>query len=306
VTDPENPVFLGRLPTNTVESAWRDIKVYQDHAYIVADNAGAHGMQVFDLTRLRGVTSPQTFTADTVYVDFEEAHNVAINETTGYAYAVGTNTFFGGLHIVDVSTPNNPTFAGFLADAYSHDTQCVLYQGPDSDYTGQEICFSSNENHLGIADVTNKSATMTISSTAYGDSGYSHQGWLTDDQRYFLLGDELDERNFNVPTRTLIFDVADLDAPVFVSAYESTTSSIDHNLYVLGNRVFQANYTSGVRILEFANLSNSEISEIAFLDTFPDSGGTEFDGVWSVYPYLPSGNIIASDISNGLFILTLQ
>jgi choice-of-anchor B domain-containing protein len=112
--------------------------------------------------------------------------------------------------------------------------------------------------------------------------------------------------NFNVPTRTLIFDVADLDAPVFVSAYEATTASIDHNLYILGNRVFQANYTSGLRVLEFGDLSNSEIMEIAFLDTFPGSDAVDFDGLWGVYPYLPSGNIIASDSSNGLFILTLQ
>ena len=306
VTDPDNPVFLGHLATNTVDAAWRDIKVYQDHAYIVADGAGAHGMQVFDLTRLRGVASPQTFMADTVYINFENAHNVAINETTGYAYAIGTNTCNGGLHIVDISTPNNPMVAGCLADADTHDTQCVLYQGPDTDYTGQEICISSNGNHLGIANVTNKSAPLTVSSTNYPDTGFAHQGWLTEDQRFFLLGDELDETSFNVPTRTMIFDITDLDTPVFVYAYEAATASIDHNLYILGNRVFQANYTSGVRVLEFGDLSNMEIMEIAFLDTFPGSDAVAFDGLWSVYPFLPSGNIIASDRSNGLFILTMQ
>ena len=96
---------------------------------------------------------------------------------------------------------------------------------------------------------------------------------------------------------------------MYLFAYEAATASIDHNLYILGNRVFQGNYVSGVRVLEFGDLSNSEIMEIAFLDTVdavPDSVQAEFDGVWGVYPYLPSGNIIASDISNGLFILTLQ
>lgn len=312
VTDPENPVYLGQLPTNTVESPWRDIKVYMDHAYVVADGAGAHGMQVFDLTRLRGVAAPQIFMADAVYSDFGNTHNLAINEATGFAYAVGTNTCNEGLHIVDITAPNNPMMAGCYDEADIHDTQCVVYQGPDPDHAGNEICFSSNRNHLlnqhnlGIADVSNKSAPFTISSTVYPQSSFAHQGWLTEDHRYFLLGDELDEMNFTVPTRTLIFDIADLDAPIFVSAYESTTASIDHNLYVLGNRIFQANYTSGVRVLEFGNLSNSEMMEIAFLDTLPGSDVAEFDGVWSVYPYLPSGNIIASDITNGLFILTLQ
>jgi choice-of-anchor B domain-containing protein len=318
VTDPQNPVFLGHLATNTVETAWRDMKVYMDHAYIVADFLPsepdrAHGMQVFDLTRLRGVASPQTFMADAVYGDFENAHNVAINEATGYAYVVGTNTCNGGLHIVNITTPNNPMMAGCYSGAEIHDAQCVLYQGPDPDHAGREICvssshdFSLDENpQVDITDVTDKSAPINISRTSYPDAGFAHQGWLTEDHRFFLLGDEFDEISFNVPTRTLIFDVTDLDAPVFVSAYEAMTDSIDHNLYVKGNRVYQANYTSGVRVLEFGDLSNGEITEIAFLDTFPDSNSAEFDGAWSIYPYLPSGNIIASDTSNGLFILTLQ
>ena len=106
VSDPENPVFLGILPTETVDSSWRDIQVYSDHAYIVADNAGAHGMQVFDLTRLRTAIPPETFMADVVYGDFASAHNLAINEDTGFAYVVGTSTC-DGLHIVNISTPNN-------------------------------------------------------------------------------------------------------------------------------------------------------------------------------------------------------
>jgi choice-of-anchor B domain-containing protein len=317
VTDPDNPVFLGHLATNTVEAAWRDMKVYMDHAYIVADGAGAHGMQVFDLARLRTATPPENFMPDAVYTDFGNAHNLAINEATGYAYAVGTNTCNEGLHIVDISTPINPMFSGCHDDADVHDTQCVVYQGPDPDYTGREICFISaktnttnslplNTHHFGIADVTDKFAPVTIFERDYPDAGFAHQGWLTEDHRHFLLGDESDETDFSIPTRTLIFDVTDLDAPVFVFAYEATTASIDHNLYILGNRVFQANYTSGVRVLEFGNLSNMEIMEIAFLDTLPSSDAVEFEGAWSVYPFLPSGNIIASDRSNGLFILTMQ
>lgn len=312
VTDPVNPVFLGRLPTNTVASSWRDIKVYLDHAYIVADGAGAHGMQVFDLSRLRGVAPPQTFMADFVYSDFESAHNLAINEATGFAYAVGTNTCSEGLHIVNITTPNNPMMAGCYAGADIHDTQCVLYQGPDPDHAGREICVSASQDHgtntpqIDITDVTNKSAPFSISTTNYPDAGFAHQGWLTEDHSYFLLGDEFDELDFNVTTRTLVFDVTDLDAPAFVFAYEATTASIDHNLFISGNRVFQANYTSGVRVLELGDLAAGELMETAFLDTYPDSDIAEFDGAWGVYPFLPSGTILASDISNGLFILAVN
>lgn len=306
VTDPENPVFLGRLPTATSASSWRDIKVYQDHAYIVADGSGAHGMQVFDLTRLRGVAAPQDFTADANYNDFTNAHNLAINEDTGFAYVVGTNTCNEGLHMVDIRTPNNPMFAGCHAAFDTHDTQCVSYVGPDVDYAGREICASSAENIVEIVDVSNKAAPVTVSISTYPQLGFVHQAWLTEDHQFLLVGDEFDEGNFGVPTRTHVFDVSDLDAPVYVFAYEGPTTTIDHNLYVRGNRVFEANYMSGLRVIEFGDLANQEMTEVAFFDTYPQSDATQFDGAWSVYPYLPSGNVIVNDISNGLFVLTVQ
>ena len=305
VTDPENPMFLGKLPTQTVSSVWRDIKVYEDYAYIVADGAGAHGMQVFDLTRLRNLAAPQTFSADVVYGNFGNAHNLAINENTGFAYAVGTDTC-RGLHIIDITIPNNPMMAGCHSIFSVHDTQCVSYLGPDTDHADSEICASSAGDRIEIVDVTIKGATVSLSSTMYAQLAYVHQAWLTEDHLFLLVGDEIDELNFAVPTRTHVFDVSDLDAPVYVFAYDAATSSIDHNLYVLGTRVFQANYTYGLHVLEFDNLANNALAEIAFFDTFPGSEAAEFDGAWSVYPYLPSGTILVSDISNGLFILSLQ
>jgi len=307
VTDPENPVFLGRLPTQTSSSIWRDIKVYQDHAYIVADGAGAHGMQVFDLTRLRGVRTAQDWLPDTVYGDFANAHNLAINEDTGFAYAVGTNTCSGGLHMIGLADPGNPLFAGcHPVTPDTHDAQCVVYGGPDANFAGREICFNSNENHVEVADVTNKGNPVTVSQSAYPQLGFVHQAWLTEDQRFLFVGDELDEPNFGVPTRTHVFDVSDLSSPQYLYPYEAATTSIDHNLYVLGNRVYQANYSAGLRVLEFGDLANGEIAEIAFFDTVPETGVGSFDGAWSVYPYLPSGTIIVSDGIHGLFVLTLQ
>ena len=307
VSDPESPAFLGRLPTQTFESAWRDIKVYRDHAYVVADNAGAHGMQVFDLGRLRGLSGSEEFSADMVYGDFGHAHNLAINEETGYAYAVSTETCGGGLHMIDIQTPINPMFAGcHAADGRTHDTQCVVYNGPDAEHVGREICVSSNEDHVEVVDVTDKSAPLTLSTSTYPNLGYVHQGWLTEDHAFFLLGDELDESRLGLSTRTHVFDMSDLEAPEHLYAYDLGTSATDHNLYVLGDRVFEANYTSGLRVLELGNLARQEIEEIAWFDTYPDSDGTSLDGAWSVYPYLPSGTVLVSDIKNGLFVLTLE
>ncbi len=209
--------------------------------------------------------------------------------------------------MVDIRTPNNPMFAGcYPGSSGTHDTQCVIYHGPDAAHQNREVCVSSNGDHLEVVDVTVKSAPMTLSSSTYPQLGFVHQGWLTEDHRFFLLDDEADESSFNVPTRTHVFDVSDLDAPVYIFAYEAAASIIDHNLYVLGNRVFEANYSAGLRVLEFGDLANRELIEIAFFDTFPMSDALNDLGAWTAYPYLPSGNIIVSDADNGLFVLSMQ
>ena len=173
VTDPTNPIYVANLPTQTIPSGWRDIKTYANHAFIVADDSLDHGMQIFDLTKLRNVTSPPvTFPATAHYDRINSAHNIAINEETGYAYIVGAGgggeTCGGGLHIVDIRDPVNPSFVGCFADTstgrnrtgYTHDVQCVIYHGPDAEHQGREICFGSNETALSIADVTDKQRPM--------------------------------------------------------------------------------------------------------------------------------------------------
>ncbi len=306
VSDARNPVVLGRLPTETVDSTWRDIKVYSDHAYIVADDAGSHGMQVFDLTRLRGAGAFETFAADVTYGDFGSAHNLAINERTGYAYAVGSDTCGGGLHMIDIRTPNNPIFSGCHVAVDVHDAQCVTYNGPDADYAGAEICFSSAGDVVEIANVTDKGAPVTLSTLVYPELGFAHQGWLTASQRYLIVGDEADETTFGFNTRTIVIDVSDLDMPVYVGQYEAVTSSIDHNQYVNGSRIFQANYTAGLRVLDIVDPATVNLQEVAFFDTHPATNAPSFDGAWSVYPFLGSRTILVSDIQEGLFLLRLQ
>ena len=188
--------------------------MYADHAFVVSE-AGDHGMQVFSLARLRAVASPPVvFTADAHYPGFSNAHNVVIDETSGFAYAVGTNTCAGGLHMVDIRAPKAPVFAGCYAeDGYTHDAQCLVYRGPDTPHRGRQICFAANEDTLTLVDVTEKSAPRLLSRTGYAGAGYTHQGWLTEDHVYFLVDDEFDEIRSGHPTRTWVWDVSDLDAP---------------------------------------------------------------------------------------------
>ena len=308
ISDPANPSYQANLPSQSGTSDWRDIKTYLDHAFIVADDVTGHGMQVFDLKRLRNSNSaPATFAADAVYDQFDEAHNIAINTDSGYAYAVGSNTCNGGLHMIDIRDPVKPSFAGcYSSDGYTHDVQCINYNGPDSDYQGQEICFASNEDTLTIIDVTEKSSPQQLSRTGYG-AHYSHQGWLTSDRRYFLMDDELDEYQNGGNTRTLVWDVSDLDQPVMVGTHLGSGSSIDHNQYIIGNYSYQANYSRGLRVLHLDNLASAQLTEVAYMDSYPEADGhRNWNGAWNVYPFFDNGLVLISDINRGLFIVRPQ
>ena len=346
ISDPLIPIYLGKLPTQTVSTVWRDIKTNKNYAYIVADfNAQTteeerkHGLQVFDLTKLSGVSGqPVVFSVDYLYNNFGSAHNIAINEETNYLYAVGTDTFQGGIHILDLADPSVPVFSeGFSEQGYSHDAQVVVYKGPDKEHDGKEIFFGSNEDKIVLVDVSNKLDIDTLSTRKYSKTQYTHQGWLTEDQKYFIVGDELDEYKGDVSfTRSIIFDVSDLEDPKVHYEFFNSTDAIDHNGYTHNNKFYLASYTAGLRVLDILNINQKIIEEIGFFDTYdnsvdpgsynsnpdikintsscltddcdnPEKGEVaEFNGAWSVYPYFKSENIIVSDINSGLFIVKKQ
>lgn len=311
VSNPEMPRYVGDLPmtAGSVANVWRDIKVYADHAYVVADGAGQHGVQVLDLNQLRKVESePVMFTETALYAGIASAHNIVINEETGFGFVVGASgggeTCGGGLHMLDLRDPPNVSFAGCFADSntgrrntgYSHDAQCVTYAGPDLAYNGREICLGSNETALSIADVTDKENPIAISVASYPNVAYTHQGWLTEDHRYFYMNDEGDEpRGLVEGTRTLVWDVSDLDDPVLVTEYIASTPDTDHNLYIKDNLMYQSNYGAGLRILDITNPESP--TEIGFFEPGPGSSS------WSNFPYFKSGTLIVTSGNEGLFIL---
>lgn len=317
VTDPLEPRALGHLPAAAPPATWRDVKVYANHAYVVADGSPGHGVQIFDLTRLRDVAVYTSFTEDGRYTGVSSVHNIAINEATGFAYAVGSQaggtTCGGGLHMMDLSDATNPSFAGCFSDAttgrsltgYTHDVQCVLYDGPDAEYTGREICIGSNETAVSIADVTDKQNPVAVSTASYPDAEYVHQGWLTEDQAYFVQNDELDELNGVVTnTRMLVWDVSDLDDPILVQEHFGPTGAVDHNMYVRGDLLFHSNYHYGLRVIDIADPTSPV--ERGYFDTHPPNNARGFDGSWSNYPWLDDGVVAVTSATEGLFLLRVQ
>lgn len=322
--------YIGRLPTQTDSSVWRDMKVIDNHVYIGSE-ARNHGMQVFDLRKLIEVKPrpDSTFTPKTFSIrsdltahfnQFGSTHNIVANEETKTIFAVGTqrrSLCRGGLYMVDVRNPARPTFAGCVAeDGYTHDAQCVVYNGVDRRFRGREICFNYNEDTLTIVDVTERNNPRQLSKTGYVGQAYTHQGWLSDPRaNTLLLDDELDESDREGPaanqrTTTYIVDIRNLTNPEFTGVYQSSVKAIDHNQYTRNGLAYQANYGSGLRIVDVSSArldpTGSRFREVGFFDCFPEDDNNPqaaFQGTWSVYPYFPSGTIILNSIERGLFSL---
>ncbi|EEQ85474.1 uncharacterized protein BDCG_08743 [Blastomyces dermatitidis ER-3] len=317
--------YLGRLPTQTQSSTWRDMKVIDGYVYIGSEAPG-HGLQVFDMRKLAKVKGrPVTYDIrrdlTAWFRGFGSSHNIVAHEDAKMIYAVGTGRTTpcrGGLYMVDVSNPARPTSPGCASqDGYVHDAQCVIYDGPDERYTDRQICFNYNEDTLTIVDVTDKSNPVQISSTPYEGASYTHQGWIADeDMEYLLLDDELDESDGTNPgksghTTTYIVNISNLAKPRFTGFYQSPVKSIDHNQYVIDGLAYQSNYGSGLRIVDVSSVTQDAtgkgFKEVGFFDCHPEDdsvgGKVEFVGSWSVYPYFKSGTIVLNSIERGLFAL---
>jgi len=338
VTDPENPEFLGLVPTTdttTLRNFWWDIKTYNNHAYWTTEVNNAE-VAIFELTQLDSMQQAQpdkTLLATARYSGngYIRAHNISINEDSGFAYLTGVSKDASdqgftddGTIILDLSNPLAPVEVGQILGVDSHDAQAVNYFGPDPDYQGKEIAilFNGLDLKVGIYDVTDKANITEVLLFDYPGASFTHQGWLTEDHKYLLVGDEEDElfgisdpRNPDLPdtARTYIFDVQDLNNPRFMGSFDSPAASIDHNMFVKGDRVYQAHYTAGIRVLDSSRIAEGILTEIAHMDTEPRLPNKNmnhniniFIGPWGVFPFFDSGTIAASDGINGLILMRLS
>ncbi len=298
ITNPGSPQVVSIK--SGPNSLWRDIKTYQHYAYAVSEGGG--GIQVFDLGNIDNGVVTELNSAGS-----SNTHNVAIDTTSGYLYRTGGAG--SGLLFYDLSNPASPTHVGGWDDKYVHDAQVVTYtEGP---YAGKQIAFCCggynggwSETGLTIVDVTNKSNPTVIGEVQYSGSGYSHQGWLSEDRKYFYHNDELDEQDTGVQTNTRIFNVEVLENPTFVGSFSSGSSAVDHNLYTHNGKIYEANYRSGLRVFDASDPLNP--TPFAYFDTYEQNDNASFNGLWSCYPYFPSGTVIGSDLEKGLFVWTVE
>ncbi len=284
ITDPDNPVVVDVVLT---PNRGRDMKVYQHYVYTTSDSGPTHVIDVAEIDN-NVVTLVNSLNGG--------AHNIFINEQSGFMYA----SIGGPMVVLDLSDPLNPEFVGSW-DSQAHDATVITY--PEGPYAGREIAFvfAGSNGRVDIVDVTDKSDIFLLGSVTYPSPAYTHHGWPSDDLQYLYVSDELDEVNGQPRTRTLVFDISDLANPTYVNFVSSGLPSTDHNLYVRDGFIFEANYTSGLRIFDTENPVFP--IEVGYFDTFPAHDDAGFSGAWTAYPFFPSGTVIVSDRSGGLFIL---
>jgi len=297
ITNPGNAQVVASL--DGPNSLWRDIKTYGTYMYAVSEGGG--GIQVFNLADIDN-GNVQTLNS----AGSGSTHNVVIDTQSGFLYRTGGVA--SGMYIYSLANPAAPVQVGSWTDRYIHDAQVVTYTtGP---FAGRQIAFCCaglsggwSDTGLTIVDVTNKSNTFVVSQTYYSNASYSHQGWLSEDRKYFYLNDELDEQDTGSTTTTRVIDVENIESPSFVGTFTSGSASIDHNLYTHNGYIFEANYRSGLRVFDATNPTSP--TQYAYFDTYPANDNASFNGLWNVYPYFPSGTVIGSDLERGLFVWEL-
>ena len=336
VTDPENPIEVATVSGPIAK--WRDIKVVQlrdtaanrwrAFAYVTADikppSQQSQGLQIINLSDL-----PNSVSVGGNWIGIHQAHNVYISNvdyTTGvplpgmksFVYVTGANVDFGdgGLIGLDISSPTAPTevlntshTAQYIHDGTSiviDDARTAACKSGNAQMQGHNPCevfIDYNEDTLDIWDVTDKSAPLMLSSTYYKDAHYTHSGWWSEDKRSVFLQDELDEMKTGRNTTIRVFDISDLTAPWVVGVWSGDKHCIDHNSFVVGKRLYMSTYRCGLTVLDITNAANP--IEVGFFDTYPDppENKADFRGSWGVYPFLPSGSLLVSNIEDGLFVL---
>jgi choice-of-anchor B domain-containing protein len=284
ISTPSAPVEVFFSPG--ANSIWRDLKVWNKHVYIT--NEQDSGMKIIDMSNLPGpITTGDVSQYKGSTYPFTSAHDLYIDEN-GYAYIMGANHANGGAIILDLTVdPKNPVEVGLYDDYYLHDGMArgdTLWGG------------AINDGFLTAVDVSNKANPVTMA-THVTPSSFTHNVWVSDDGDYVFTTDEKSNAFLGA------YDVSNLANITEVDRIQSNPGSlvIPHNTFVHGDYLVTSYYRDGVTVHDISN--PSIMVEVGNYDTSPQFAGNGFNGCWGVYPYLPSGLVIASDIENGLFVL---
>lgn len=282
VTDPANPFEVFFMPGPS--SIWREIKTYGDYAYITTE--ADWGLSIIDLSPLPGNTNLPAI-VDSSFT-WQTMHSLFIDETIGRLYLNGSDVGNGGVIMYDLTQdPMAPVQVGTYDDWYVHDS----YAHGDTFY-GAHIY----DGFMSIVDVSDPQNPVLLG-TQLTPSEFTHNLWTDDSRDFIFTTDERDDSYIGS------YDISDPQNIQEIDRAQSNPGSdaIPHNTYWLHDNVVTSYYTFGVTIHDVSDPHN--VVEVGHYDTSPNFSGGGFNGCWGVFPYLPSGRILASDIEEGLFIL---
>jgi len=282
VSNPSAPYETGFLPGAT--STWRDIKTLGHYAYVTNESSG--GIAIVDLA------DPESPVAAGSYTGISRAHNLYIDTATARLYTAGSNVSAGGTRILSLANPLAPVEIGSWETAYFHD---VIVQ--DDVLWGSAI----NNDILYVLDVSNPASIPAPLGTAQGyPSAFTHNAWPTGDGAYVMTTDELSSASCRM------WDMATLPALQQTDSYKPNASTIPHNTHIDGDFAYISFYTLGVKIVDVSD--PYDLQEVGAYDTWPSDDGSTYDGCWGVFPFFQTNPdlVVASDISNGLFVLEFK
>jgi choice-of-anchor B domain-containing protein len=286
VTDPDNPFIA--FTVNGPQSDWREVKTWSTYAYVTTEG-GSSGLQIVDLSNLpNSINSKYWKGSGAINNQMETIHALHIDE--GYVYLFGSNLFNGEAIIADLADPWNPVYVGRTPspDEYIHDG----YVRNDTLWAGHIY-----GGYFAVYDVSNKANPIKLAQQTTPNN-FTHNTWLNDAGTVLFTTDETND------SYLAAYDITDLGNITELDRFQVTpgSQSIVHNTHILNDFAVTSWYKDGVSITDVSRPGN--IIPVGQYDTYPQGTGGGFSGCWGVYPFLPSGTIVASDIDNGLYVLT--
>lgn len=294
VTDPNNASEAVFIPGNQPSAQFptvvhRDYHTYKNYLYMVSDE-GTTNLKIVDLSNLPN-SAPEVYNSNSL---FSRAHNIFIDTTGAKLYVCGA---FNDFSVYSLSNPILPSLiydntaspqATWSSEmGYVHD----VYVRNDTAY------MNAAENGLFVSDFSTNPPTFLGSITSYPHQGYNHSGWLSPKKDVYILADENHGKDLKV------LDVSDLTDINTITTFNNSidpSASIPHNVIIKGDFAYVSYYFDGIYVFDISDSSNPKI--VAFYDTSSEPNMNNFRGCWGIYPYLPSGIILASDMQNGLFV----
>ncbi len=273
----------------------RDYHDNDGFLYAVADE-GESSLQIIDIRSLPAEISVVHDSNEIIM----RSHNIFIDEDNDLLYSCSHIDFLTGysaLRIIDVSDPFNPqnligtnSFEAFeltsVHDAYVKDNIAYLNCGFDG---------------FAIVDM-NKLDDMKLLSLLepddYPQSGYNHSGWLSDEEEFYYMADETHGRALKAID---VRDKNDLETKSIFDLGEDIPNAIPHNLIVKGNYLYVSYYFNGLQVFDITDRERPV--RVMHYPTSSIVNNNSYAGAWGVYPLLPSGNILISDMQEGLFVV---